>query len=175
MLKDIFSHNHKAPANTRGYGSSIGLPVAKATVEALGGEIHVESTVGEGTTFWFTIPYKKAIIAADNQYKWKDKNAVVICKDRLLSVYITNILMKTDIHYKVYTIERNRPFSEDQFHVSYDVVLMDSRLVKSEYGDIIEEFLKDKSAPVIYLDSPENGNMPESASIYEAMAAVLSK
>ncbi|MBP5367958.1 MAG: PAS domain-containing sensor histidine kinase [Bacteroidales bacterium] len=174
-LKEIFSRSHQAPANTRGYGSSLGLPVAKAVVEALGGEIHVESTVGEGTTFWFTIPYKKAIIAADNQYKWKDKNAVVICKDRLLSVYITNILMKTDIHYKVYTIERNRPFSEDQFHVSYDVVLMDSRLVKSEYGDIIEEFLKDKSAPVIYLDSPENGNMPESASIYEAMAAVLSK
>ena len=37
-------------------GAGLGLAVAKRTVEALGGEIGYESSIGEGTTFWFTVP-----------------------------------------------------------------------------------------------------------------------
>jgi two-component system OmpR family sensor kinase/two-component system sensor histidine kinase BaeS len=37
-------------------GSGLGLSVARSLVEALGGHICVESTLGEGTTFYFTLP-----------------------------------------------------------------------------------------------------------------------
>jgi PAS domain S-box-containing protein len=40
-------------------GSGIGLSVAKRSVEYLGGQIWLDSTVGEGTTFYFTIAKKK--------------------------------------------------------------------------------------------------------------------
>ncbi|HKJ43517.1 MAG TPA: ATP-binding protein [Sunxiuqinia sp.] len=37
-------------------GAGLGLPIAKSYVEAMGGKMWLESTVGEGSTFYFTLP-----------------------------------------------------------------------------------------------------------------------
>lgn len=50
-----FSQVH-AEASDRDQGVGLGLFIAKAIVEAHGGSIGVESQVGHGSAFWFTLP-----------------------------------------------------------------------------------------------------------------------
>jgi len=41
-------------------GAGLGLTIAKAYTEMLGGEIWMESEMGQGSTFYFTLPYNRA-------------------------------------------------------------------------------------------------------------------
>ena len=45
-------------ARTAYKGTGLGLPIAKELVEHMGGEIHFESELGVGTTFYITLPFR---------------------------------------------------------------------------------------------------------------------
>lgn len=55
---DRFYRGDKSRARSSG-GSGLGLAITKALVEAMHGMIGVESTIGKGTRFWFTLPFAK--------------------------------------------------------------------------------------------------------------------
>jgi signal transduction histidine kinase len=58
MSKDVFERIWSPFFTTKAKGMGLGLPICRRIVEAHGGDIVVESTVGKGTTFKITIPLK---------------------------------------------------------------------------------------------------------------------
>lgn len=90
--------------NTRPYeGSGLGLSIVKAFVEKIHGEIWVESEVNEGSTFFFSIPYKRhnkecvKVVETDEPELVPLKNATVLVAedDEISFLYIKSLLKKT--------------------------------------------------------------------------------
>ncbi len=52
-------------SNYRSEGTGLGLSITKTLVEMMGGKLHVESTLGQGSTFWMELDFPIATTAFD--------------------------------------------------------------------------------------------------------------
>jgi signal transduction histidine kinase/ActR/RegA family two-component response regulator len=105
-------------------GTGLGLTISSSFIEAMGGKIDIESVVGQGTTFFFTLDFEEIeTLNPSITGMFKNINAIVIeskLKEKRQSVYLRDYLNFYGIRYTTaYSIDEVRTLqtSGKDFHM----------------------------------------------------------
>jgi signal transduction histidine kinase/ActR/RegA family two-component response regulator len=130
----IFNKYQQAePSVARHYGGTgLGLAICKIIAETLGGSIGVDSIVGQGSKFWFQIPYetatnKRTIPITPDQREQAPALHILVAEDNKINQKLLVAMLKRLGHSST-VAENGLQAVEAVQKNSYDLILMDVQM-----------------------------------------------
>lgn len=119
---------------TEARSSGLGLAFAKVITEMLGGKIWAESKDGEGSSFFFTLPYmqvsakrSRAKTKEKPQYNWSEKKILVAEDEESNYLLIEAILKDTGVSL-IHCVDGVELLEKIDAGLEYDLVLLDLKM-----------------------------------------------
>jgi len=188
-LSKIFDFYGQAEASTQAKfgGTGLGLPISKSLVERMGGEIEVESEIGRGSRFSFSLCLEKLpeslapspIEAAFSLDKGLDirELKVMLAEDNLVNQKLFLAMMKNIGLKEIEVVENGLIAFEKSQSDNFDIIFMDMQMpVMSgiEATKKIIEHLGENSPPIFALTA-NNFSEDRTACEEAGMAGFLTK
>lgn len=141
-------------------GNGLGLSISKAVLEHMGGSISVDSEIGQGSIFSFSIPYNPADTSPHlNENHFADKVIVVVTQSKSKFQKITELVVSL----KSKTVHLNAGIEAIEYfqnNYSADILLIDTELTGMNGLTTAKAILKFKeSLPIISLVGHRNSKI----------------
>ena len=166
-LKLLFREFSQTDSSTsREYGGTgLGLAISKQLAELMGGEIGVESEVGKGSTFWFTVklqrsrgasePMDRGIVEAAPVALTGERRPerILLADDNPINRRYGVLLLDKRFGFQVDVVTNGREVLEALGRQDYDLVLMDCQMPDLD-GLEAARMIRDPRSPVRNHDIP---------------------
>jgi CheY-like chemotaxis protein len=122
-------------SSSRGYeGSGLGLSVAKGYVELLGGKIWLESELGKGSTFYFSLPLQSdeneivTIIQEKELKTTNGLNTILVAEDDAINYFLLKMILKNDNLILLHAENGKEALDMCKENASIQLILMDLKM-----------------------------------------------
>jgi len=112
-LEKIFESFEQAETNTtRHYGGTgLGLALCKRLTQMMGGDVHVKSTLGKGSEFYFTVKFKR-VIEVENVYSFEQEtlnktNIIFVDENTEACNIAESIFIRLNLNYRIFSSVEN--------------------------------------------------------------------
>ena len=158
VIFDRFRQVDARPSRLTG-GTGLGLSICKAYIEKMGGKMWLKSEKGEGSTFYFTVPYKPVEHIESDVETIKDKRSnfkkggvILIVEDELYNYLFAEYVLKDHGYRIIHSESGQKAIEYIRLYPEIGLVIMDIRLPDISGYEVTREIkLLRPDMPVIAL------------------------